>query len=245
MNSVGPDRLKVISIAKRGVRSHAAALMLVVLYSVSSFFSASPSLAFPLWPKSKEKAAPVENGPAHPAAKSTKANDPGLPAAGQNGSTSDLHGSAKSGEAVQNVPVQFVPSARDAIINAATGSGDIGNLNLSVEGARAVASSSDPMAIYRAAGVSLVEERKIRQLAQEFESMQRVRLKLLSNLLEEMRQFELQTEPDAKTVLAKQDEINKLSDLMATDRTKLILDIRDAMSHAEKQNLVETLQKAR
>ncbi|MBS1997690.1 MAG: hypothetical protein JSS86_15315, partial [Cyanobacteria bacterium SZAS LIN-2] len=114
------------------------------------------------------------------------------------------------------VPIEFVPPS-------------------SAEGAV----RQDPMAIYRSAGVSVAEERKIRQLAQEFEGMQRVRLKLMANLLGELREFEFHEDPDPKAVLEKQAEINKLAALMANERVKLILAIRDAMTFEEKQRLVE------
>jgi hypothetical protein len=131
-----------------------------------------------------------------------------------------------------NVPVDFVPNVTT------TSAGDH-------HGTAIVNASHDPMAIYRGSGVSPVEERKIRQLAQEFEGAQRVRAKLLSNLLEEMRELELNTDPDPKSVLAKQDEINKVSALMSNERIKLILNIREIMTFDEKQRLVETLQRQR
>lgn len=106
------------------------------------------------------------------------------------------------------------------------------------------ATSKDPMAIYRSAGVSVAVERKIRQLAQEFEGMQRVRLKLLANLLGELREFEFQTDPDPKAALDKQAEVNKLTALMANERVKLVIAIRDVMNHEEKVKLVELLQRA-
>jgi len=109
---------------------------------------------------------------------------------------------------------------------------------------RAGVISKDPMAIYRSAGVSTAGERKIRQLAQEFDGMQRVRLKLMANLLGELRDFEFQTDPDPKKVLDKQAEVNKLTALMANERVKLIIAIRDVMSHDEKVKLVELLQRA-
>jgi hypothetical protein len=126
-----------------------------------------------------------------------------------------------------NVPVDFVPAVSGA--RAAYDSGKAG--------------AHDPMAIYRSCGVSPVEERKIRQLAQDFEGMQRVKLKLLMTLLADLREYELQTDPDPKAVLAKQEEINKVTDAMVVERMKLLLAIRDIMTFEEKQRLVETLQR--
>jgi hypothetical protein len=123
------------------------------------------------------------------------------------------------------VPIEFVPPS-------------------STEGGANGGVRQDPMAIYRSAGISVAEERKIRQLAQEFEGMQRVRLKLMANLLGELREFEFHEDPDAKAVLEKQAEINKLAALMANERVKLVLAIREALTFEEKQRLVELLEKA-
>jgi hypothetical protein len=127
-----------------------------------------------------------------------------------------------------SVPIDFVPTV---------GGGRAAN-----DGGKAT-TSLDPMAIYRSCGVSPVEERKIRQLAQDFEGMQRVRLKLLITLMADLRSYELQTDPDPKAVMAKQDEINKVTDAMVVERMKLLLAIRDIMTFEEKQRLVETLQR--
>ncbi len=135
-----------------------------------------------------------------------------------------------------SVPVDFVPS-----VNAGGSTNASGGVN---DGVR-VTVSQDPMAIYRKCGVNPVEERKIRALAQDFEGMQRVRLKLLMNLLADLRQYELQTDPDPKAVMAKQEEINKVTDQMVVERMKLLLSIRDVMTFDEKQRLVETLQRER
>jgi hypothetical protein len=143
------------------------------------------------------------------------------------------------GSTTMGVPVEFVPSG--------SSTGTVNNIiNNTINNASGTLNAKvDPMAIYRGSGVNPVEERKIRQLAQEFETMQRVRHKLLSNLLEEMRQFEFETDPNATAVLAKQEEINKLSALMANERIKLLLAIRDIMKYDEKQRLVDTLQRER
>ena len=107
----------------------------------------------------------------------------------------------------------------------------------------ALTAHHDPLIIYRAAGISPAEERKIRQHAAEYEGMLRVRMKLLENLNKQMAAFQYQSEPDSKTVLAKQDEINKLTILMANDRIKLLFAIRDCMTHDERMRLVEELER--
>lgn len=100
----------------------------------------------------------------------------------------------------------------------------------------------DPVAIYREAGIDKEQERKIRKMAKDFEDLQRVRLKLVANLLREMKTLSLVVEPDEKQVMAKQDEINKAQAIMANERVKLLLKIRAILNIEQKQRLVELLQ---
>lgn len=100
----------------------------------------------------------------------------------------------------------------------------------------------DPVAIYREAGIDKEQERKIRKMAKDFEDLQRVRLKLVANLLREMKTLSLVVEPDEKQVMAKQDEINKAQATMANERVKLLLKIRAILNTEQKQRLVELLQ---
>jgi len=99
----------------------------------------------------------------------------------------------------------------------------------------------DPLAIYREAGIDKEQEKKIRQLAKEFEDGQRVRLALMANLLKDMRNLQMQPDPNEKTALAKQDEINKLQAEMGTERTKLVLKIRNILDFEQKQRLIENM----
>ncbi len=100
---------------------------------------------------------------------------------------------------------------------------------------------TDPLAIYKEAGIDQEQERKIRILAKEFEDGQRVRLALFGNLLKEMRDLQFEPDPDERKVLAKQDEINKVQAEMGTERAKLVLKIRSILSFEEKQRLVTNL----
>lgn len=99
----------------------------------------------------------------------------------------------------------------------------------------------DPLAIYREAGIDREQEKKIRQLAKEFEDGQRVRLVLMANLLKDMRNLQMQPDPNEKTALAKQDEINKVQAEMGTERTKLVLKIRNVLDFEQKQRLVQNM----
>lgn len=98
--------------------------------------------------------------------------------------------------------------------------------------------ASDPMTIYRQAGVSQEQEMRIRQLAKEFEDQARVKAKRMMGLIQEMHQLSLELDPDEKAVLAKQDEINSVTAEMANDRIKLLLSIRKQLTEAQKQKLV-------
>jgi len=98
--------------------------------------------------------------------------------------------------------------------------------------------AGDPMAIYRQAGVSQEQEMRIRQLAKDFEDQARVKAKRMMGLIQEMHQLSLETDPDEKAVLSKQDEINAVTAEMATDRIKLLLTIRKQLTAEQKAKLV-------
>ncbi|MBP9093163.1 hypothetical protein KBI23_19220 [bacterium] len=99
----------------------------------------------------------------------------------------------------------------------------------------------DPLAIYREAGIDKEQEKKIRQLAKEFEDSQRVRLALMANLLKDMRNLQMEPDPNEKIALAKQDEINKVQAEMGTERVKLVLKIRSVLTFDEKQRLIDNM----
>lgn len=99
----------------------------------------------------------------------------------------------------------------------------------------------DPLAIYKQAGIDGDQEKKIRQFAKDFEDSQRVRLKLMANLLREMRALQMQPDPDEKKALSKQDQINQVQDEMGTERIKLVLKIRSIMNFDQKQRLVQIM----
>lgn len=99
----------------------------------------------------------------------------------------------------------------------------------------------DPIQIYREAGIDANQEQEIRRLAKEFEDLNKVRYKLMINLLKEMKNYSLQPEPNEKLVLAKQDEINGLQAEMATERIKLMLKIRQVLTTDQKERLVSLM----
>ena len=198
--------------------------------------------AFPLWPKGKgEVAGDTQGDELDKESAESKDENKAEKNFEKNVDKKTEKNAEKKAEKktpVLPVPVNFVPSIKVKANGGGGGHDQNSNGSLSV-----LTSSQDPMTLYRKAGISSAEERKIRQLAAEYESAQRVRLKLLDNLFNQMREFQFETEPDEKAVLAKQDEINKLSTLMANERIKLLLAIRDVMTHDEKIRLVEELER--
>lgn len=101
----------------------------------------------------------------------------------------------------------------------------------------------DPLKIYRESGIDSEQEQKIRRLAKEFEDQQRVRLRLLGNMLKDMRSLELEPAPDEDKVMTKQSEINKVQNEINNERIKLLLAIRNVLTIEQKQRLVSNIQK--
>jgi hypothetical protein len=56
-----------------------------------------------------------------------------------------------------------------------------------------------------------------------------------------MRNLQMQPDPNETTALAKQDEINKVQAEMGTERTKLVLKIRNILDFEQKQRLIENM----
>lgn len=100
----------------------------------------------------------------------------------------------------------------------------------------------DPLAIYKEVGINTDQEAKIRQLSKEFEDASRVRDERVRNLMGEIFELSLQPAPDEATVLAKQDEMNKVQAEKATERVKLLLNIRNLLTAEQKQRLVTIME---
>ena len=99
--------------------------------------------------------------------------------------------------------------------------------------------NSDPLALYKNAGIDSEQEGEIRKLMKEFESAHRVRLKSLFGMIKQMRNLQLQPNPNEEQVLELQEEINKASGVIATERIKLMLKIRKLLSPMQRQRLVK------
>lgn len=106
------------------------------------------------------------------------------------------------------------------------------------QGGPATQSGNDPMTIYRQAGVSSEQESRIRQLAKDFEDQARVKAKMTMQLMQEMHQLSLELDPDEKSVVDKQAQINQITAEMANERVKLLLSIRKQLTTEQKQKLV-------
>lgn len=101
----------------------------------------------------------------------------------------------------------------------------------------------DPLTPYRTVGADENQLNQIRAAVKEFEDATRVRTQLTINLMRDMRNISLNPDPDEKTVLAKQDEINKAQNEQAIERTKLMLKIRSILRPDQKQQLVQLMQR--
>ena len=104
------------------------------------------------------------------------------------------------------------------------------------------AQGHDPAAIYVEAGATPDQLTKIRELGQQFEELAKVKWQLMMNLQKQMHELALQTDPDEKAVMAKQEEINKVNGEMGTEKIKMMLKIRTLLNTEQKQKLVQLIQ---
>lgn len=96
----------------------------------------------------------------------------------------------------------------------------------------------DPLALYKMAGINSEQEETIKSLAKDFESTQRVRVKSLVALYQQLKQIQLQPDPAEDQAIAKQEEINKLTGEMSTDRIKLLLKVRKVLTPDQRKKLI-------
>ncbi len=102
--------------------------------------------------------------------------------------------------------------------------------------------SSDPVAIYKEAGISAEQESAIRKLAQNYDQENAVKLESLAQMLQDLRDMAYQKTLNESGMLAKQEEINKLQSDMAMQRIKLVIKIRGLLTPAQNEKLVTALQ---
>lgn len=103
----------------------------------------------------------------------------------------------------------------------------------------------DPIAMYVAAGATAEQQKQIRTLAHDFEMSARVKIERAQNLLKKIQMFSLEPLPDEKTVLATQAEFNQLQSDLATERIKLMLQIRNVLTDEQRVKLVQLLKDSR
>lgn len=96
----------------------------------------------------------------------------------------------------------------------------------------------DPLALYKMAGINTEQEETIKTLAKDFESTQRVRVKTLVALYQQLKQIQLQPDPPEDQAIAKQEEINKLTGEMSTDRIRLLLKVRKVLTPEQRKKLI-------
>jgi Spy/CpxP family protein refolding chaperone len=104
--------------------------------------------------------------------------------------------------------------------------------------ARAQGTAPDPTAIYRDAGAQPEQLQKIRDVAKDFEQGALVKAERARNLLKKMQDLSLQANPDEKSVMATQEEINSLQAEMANSRLKVMLKIRAILNEEQREKLV-------
>lgn len=100
---------------------------------------------------------------------------------------------------------------------------------------------SDPVLIYREAGVNAEQESQIRRAAQDFEKPAKVRIERLSNLAKTLHDLSFEPELDENKILTLQEEMNQVQSGLNMDRIKLMLQIRRIMSLEQKQKFVQLM----
>ena len=108
--------------------------------------------------------------------------------------------------------------------------------------AGSVAANRDPLAIYKATGISKEQEAKLNDMAKSFQDSLAAKAKTMAECLSDMRKYSLQPEPDRAAVLAKQGEINKINSDVASQRISLMLDMRAVLTPEQKAKFVQLLQ---
>ena len=106
-------------------------------------------------------------------------------------------------------------------------------------------STPDPIAIYREAGASDDQLKKILRLANEYEKTEDEKAHVIIAELKRMRSLSLSPDVDGKAVIETQTKINTLQSDMALDKVNLLIKIRAILNKEQRIKLVELLQKQR
>jgi hypothetical protein len=101
--------------------------------------------------------------------------------------------------------------------------------------------SSDPIAIYKEAGVDPGQAKKILGLANAYESTQDKRAHELIAHLKHVRALSMSPSLDERSILETQMSINKLQNQMAMDKVHLLINIRRILNQTQRAKLVTLL----
>lgn len=105
------------------------------------------------------------------------------------------------------------------------------------------AARRDPLASYRAVGIDKEQESKLLGIAKEFESEMMAKTNHLIALMKDMHALSLQPDPEQNTVLAKQDEINKVNGDIAIARVKLVMRMRGVLTPEQRKKFIQLTDK--
>lgn len=138
-----------------------------------------------------------------------------------------------------NFACKLIVCSFTVLLNVGSASAQGDNLSTGADGKSEA--KKDPVLIYREAGASEEQESKIRQIAQEFEHVAKVRVERLKNLSKQLREMSFQPSIDETKALAMQNDINELQATLNTERIKLMLKIRAVLSPEQNEKLVSIM----
>lgn len=101
---------------------------------------------------------------------------------------------------------------------------------------------SDPIAIYREAGIDEAQERKILGMANAYEKAEDAKARQLIAHIKKLKTLSLSPELDEDTIIKTQEEINKLQGEMAMEKIHLLFVIRKSLTNEQKVRLVGLMQ---
>lgn len=79
-------------------------------------------------------------------------------------------------------------------------------------------------------------------MVRDYELLARVKIARTKNMLTRLHKMSLEITPDENTVIALQEEINKLQGEIALDRTRLMLKLRNILNEEQRTKLSELMQ---
>lgn len=103
--------------------------------------------------------------------------------------------------------------------------------------------AADPIATYKEAGADAAQQEKILALASAYERKQEEKAHQVISQIKHLKALSLSPNLDEKTILQTQQGINKLQGEMATEKMRLLINIRKILSPQQRLRLVEILQR--